>query len=66
MSFIVILLLFLYLRVSLILRMAALSTVVKQTEVRRASAGTCFSLGLRAQVLIDCIGALLHSYVIVQ
>jgi hypothetical protein len=46
--------------------MAALSSAVRQTEVRWASSGMCFSLGLMVQIAIDGIIALLHNYVIVQ
>ena len=66
MSFVVVRLSFLALLTSLIQRTAALSSAVRQTEVRWASSGMCFSLGLMGQIVIDYILALSHYDVIVQ
>jgi hypothetical protein len=66
MSLLVVRFSFLNRRTSQIQRMAALSSAVRQTEVRWASSGMCFSLGLMAQIAIDCILKFLHYNVIVQ
>lgn len=67
MQFIVHRLSFLIRRAALIQLIAAFSLAVRQMEVRRASSGMCFVLGLmRFQFSIDCIIESSHYYFIVQ